>query len=189
MSDNLALADALDPERLGSLARTERDPRQVWANRLEAMPAHDAEFRALQEAYRSTGGIGRGESLAQRMSLIGTGGYVDLARRLVQREVFSFQWHDDFWLPMFQFDAHLLTPCGAIGRVLAALLGPGRERASRAPDGWALAHWFVTPDEMLEGLTPLCLIDVRTDAVIAAAVRQRLKGLRPADESRRGRSS
>jgi hypothetical protein len=108
------------------------------------------------------------------MSLLGTGGYVDLARRLVARELFSFQWQDDFWLPMFQFDPVLLLPRAGIARLLAAF-GTNRDPVDRL-DGWMLARWFVTPDAALDGDTPLSRLDRDPDAVLAAAQRQAQSG-------------
>jgi Protein of unknown function (DUF2384) len=121
----------------------------------------DADFVALQQAYRSTGGIGCGESMALRMSISGNGGYVDLARRIVAGKLFSFQWHDQFWLPLFQFDPLLLTQREAPRRVLDELHG--------ALDGWAIAHWYVAPNTRLAGQRPLDLLDADLPAVLVAA--------------------
>lgn len=126
-----------------------------------AQRQRDADFVALQEAYRSAGGIGCGESMALRMSLTGSGGYVDLARRIVAGQLFSFQWHDQFWLPMFQFDAVLLTQREAPRRVLDELHG--------VLDGWAIAHWHVAPNAGLAGRRPLDLLDTDLPAVMGAA--------------------
>ena len=66
-----------------------------------AAVSRDADFMALQDAYRDRGGLARGDHLAARLSLAGRGGYVDLARRIVAGQLFSFRWHDSIWLPMF----------------------------------------------------------------------------------------
>jgi Protein of unknown function (DUF2384) len=136
------------------------------------LPGRDTEFIALQDAYRHSGGLARGESLAQRMSLAGTGGYVDLARRIVGGQLFSFQWHDDFWLPMFQFDPQGLAPREAPRRVLAELRG--------ALDGWAIAHWYLAPSQVLDGRAPLDLLDTAMPAVLEAARSARGDALRGA---------
>jgi len=135
-------------------------------------PARDAEFVDLQDAYRRSGGIARGESLAQRMSQTHPGGYVDLARRIVGGQLFSFQWYDDFWLPLFQFDPVRLVPREAPRRVLAELRG--------ALDGWALAHWFVTPQRRLDERLPLEVLDSDLPAVLAAARGARIDSQRSA---------
>jgi len=134
-----------------------------------ALPSRDTEFVGLQDAYRRSGGLARGESLARRMSLLGPGGYVDLARRIVGGQVFSFQWHQDFWLPLFQFDAAQLVPRDASRRVLSELRG--------ALDGWAVAHWYVRPDASLGERTPLEVLDTDLPAVLAAARRTRAETL------------
>jgi len=126
-----------------------------------ALPARDTEFVGLQEAYRASGGIARGESLAQRMSLVGPGGYLDLARRIASGELFSFRWHDDFWLPIFQFEPLHLMPREAPRRVLSELHG--------ALDGWAVAHWYVTASLALDDHRPLDLLDSDLPAVLVAA--------------------
>jgi len=145
-----AYADASSHARPGHFPRGSRP-----------LPARDAEFIELQDAYRRSGGLARGESLAQRMSLVGPGGYVDLARRIVSGQLFSFPWHDDFWLPMFQFDPVRLVPHEAPRRVLAELRG--------ALDGWAIAHWYVTPHAALDERLPVDLLDTDLPAVLVAA--------------------
>jgi hypothetical protein len=151
------------------LARTEvthRVPTDPYPRRALATERRDAEFAVLQDAYRASGGMARGESLARRMSLVGTGGYIDLARRIVGGQLFSFQWHQDFWLPLFQFDPEHLLPREGPRRVLAELRG--------ALDGWGVARWFVTPCPALEGRTPLALLDVDLPAVLAVAHAERV---------------
>jgi hypothetical protein len=138
--------------------------------RRHAPPERDRDFIELQNAYRRRGGLARGESLAQRMSLAGSGGYVDLARRIVGGQLFSFTWHDDFWLPMFQFDPQRLTPGEAPRRVLAELRG--------ALDGWAIAHWYLKPSHALGGGRPLDLLDRDLEAVLLAAHSARQDALR-----------
>jgi hypothetical protein len=129
------------------------------------LPGRDPQFIALQEAYRSRGGLVSGESLARRMSAAGTGGYVDLARRIVGGQVFSFQWHQDFWLPLFQFHPEDFTPLEAPRRVTRLLRD--------VLDGWAVARWYVTPSQALDGRSPLALLDADLPAVLAAAQAQR----------------
>jgi hypothetical protein len=126
-----------------------------------APAARYAEFETLQAAYRDSGGIARGDVLASRMSAAGRGGYVDLARRIVAGQLFAFQWHESFWLPMFQFDPLSLALQEGPRRVLDALRG--------VLDGWALSHWYVQPNDRLQGQRPLDLMDVDPVGVLAAA--------------------
>jgi hypothetical protein len=125
------------------------------------MLARDSDFLALQTAYRMNGGIARGDDVAMRMGRVSDSGYVDLARRIVAGQVFSFQWHDSFWLPMFQFEAEAMTLREAPRRVLDVL--------RFVLDGWSLAHWHVQPSMVLGGRRPLDLIDAEPDLVLDAA--------------------
>lgn len=126
-----------------------------------APSGRNIQFAALQEAYRTSGGIARGDALATRMSATGRGGYLDLARRIVAGQLFTFKWHDSFWLPMFQFDPELLAPQEGPRRVLDEL--------RFALDGWAISHWYVQPNNRLSGHRPLDLLDSDLGGVLAAA--------------------
>jgi uncharacterized protein (DUF2384 family) len=75
--------------------------------------------------------------------------------------LFSFRWHDSFWLPMFQFDAESLTMREAPRRVLDELHG--------VFDGWDMAQWHVRAHDDLHGQRPLDLLDTDLAAVLAAA--------------------
>jgi hypothetical protein len=123
--------------------------------------ARDAAFVGLQEAYRGAGGIVRGDPLAARLGSCGHGGYIDLARGIVAGRLFSFQWHDSFWVPMFQFDPRLLTLREAPRRVMEELHG--------VFDGWDIAHWYVRANDWLSGQRPLDLLESDLPAVLAAA--------------------
>jgi hypothetical protein len=105
------------------------EPAASTASQRGAMPAcngaddatRDAAFVALQAAYRGHGGIASGDSLAARLDRAGRGGYLDLARRIVAGDLFSFRWNDAFWVPLFQFDPVLLTL-----RAARSTAGPSR---------------------------------------------------------------
>ena len=113
-------------------------------------PGNDAAFMALQAAYRPHGGLVRAEALAACMTAAGKGGYVDLARRIVAGQLFSFHWHHDFWLPLFQLDPGTLALRDGPQRVLDELRD--------VCDGWTLARWHVQPHAALGGRQPLELI-------------------------------
>lgn len=121
----------------------------------------DLAFMSLQAAYRAHGGLVRAEALAACMGAAGCGGYVDLARRIVAGQLFSFQWHDAIWLPLFQLDPRSLAPRDATRQVMDELRG--------AFDGWGLAHWYVLPHAALAGCTPLDRLTDDLPAVLAAA--------------------
>lgn len=121
----------------------------------------DRDFIALKVAYRSSGGIERGDDVARWMESRSTGDFVSLARLIVAGEVFSFEWHRSFWIPMFQFDTADLSLLPAPRLVLVEL----------APyfDGWSLATWFVAPHGRLGGRRPIDLLATRLADVLAAA--------------------
>ena len=134
--------------------------------------AGDADFVALQEAYRPYGGLVRAEALAACMTSAGAGGYVALARALVAGKLFSFEWHHAIWLPLFQLDPGTLAPCEARQRVLDELRD--------VLDGWALARWHVQPHAALGGRRPLDLPAQALPEVLAAARADRARLLGPA---------
>ena len=121
----------------------------------------DEEFVALRDEYRASGGIERGDDLARWMEARSSGDFVSLARLIVGGQVFSFEWHHSFWIPMFQFELPTLRLRDGPRRVLAEL--------APAFDGWRLAQWFVQPNEALSARRPLDLVDHQLEAVLAAA--------------------
>ncbi len=121
----------------------------------------DAEFVALRDAYRGSGGIERGDDLARWLDSRDRGNFIGLARWIVAGEVFSFAWNDTFWIPMFQFDLETLVLRPGAREVLAEL--------APALDGWGLVQWFVRPHEALGHRRPLDLFESVLPAVLAAA--------------------
>ena len=130
----------------------------------------DAEFVALQQAYRPQGGLVRAEALAACLGAAGCGGYVDLARRIVAGQLFSFEWHHDIWLPVFQLDPGTLAVREGPRRVLDELRG--------VLDGWALARWHVQPHAALGGRLPLDLLAPAPPAGAAEGLAQVLDAAR-----------
>lgn len=128
-------------------------------------PLPDGEFVRLQQAYRPSGGLAHGDELATRLHLQGTGGYARLARWIVGQQVFSFAWHEHFWLPMFQFEPVELTPREGLHHVLSEL--------ATVMDGPALAGWFASPNDALQGHSPVAMWATDKAAVHHAARLQR----------------
>lgn len=126
---------------------------------------HDTDFVSLQNAYRSSGGLAQGEELAARLHVSGEGGNACLARWIVSRQVFSFSWHDHFWLPLFQFDLAHMTLRQGLRPVLSEL--------SDLMDGSALAAWFARPNDSLQGHSPVAMWSNRWPEVFQAARLQR----------------
>lgn len=125
----------------------------------------DTAFLELQVAYRPTRGLARGDELAARLHVDGTGGHARLARWIVGRQVFSFAWNDDFWLPMFQFN----TLDYSLHSGMRPLLG----ELADVMDGWAIAAWFVQPSDFLGGQSPVQAWRDRGPDVYQAARLQR----------------
>jgi len=120
----------------------------------------DRAFIALQSAYRPHGGISRSHCLA-----VGGASVSDRARRIDElvddHQLFRFQWHHDWWLPMFQLDKSGPSLATAPRRVIAEL--------GDAFDGWAMAIWFVQPNSWLEGHSPIERLEANLPDVLAAA--------------------
>ena len=127
--------------------------------------ASDVGFITLQNAFRPSGGLASGKELATRLHTNGEGGYARLARWIVGGEVFSFAWHDHFWLPIFQFDLTHKTLRQGLRPVLSEL--------TDVMDGWALAAWFAQPNEALQGHSPVTMWLQRYPDVYQAARLQR----------------
>lgn len=155
----------LDWHRHGQAAAAGSQRQHTFAHATPDDAALDATFVALQSAYRGHGGIAQGDLLATGLSRAGRGGYAELARRIVAGDLFSFRWHDAFWVPLFQFDPLLLNLRAAPHRVLKELHG--------VLDGWAIASWHVRPHAGLRGRRPLDLLDTDLSAVLAAARAER----------------
>jgi hypothetical protein len=121
----------------------------------------DRDVAAMRAAYRATGGIARGEDLARWLEEHELGDFVTLARLIVSGAIFSFEWQDGFWIPMFQFDLHDLSVRPGPQQVLAELAADF--------DGWSLAVWFAKPNSWLADRRPVDLLASNLDAVRQAA--------------------
>lgn len=121
----------------------------------------DASFIALLNAYRPTGGLLRGDDLADLQAMRDQGDRVALARSIVAGEILCFEWNRTFWVPAFQLDRDSLLVASGARSVLAEL--------SRAFDSWLAAQWFVAPNAWLRGGAPVDLMVSDLPAVIDAA--------------------
>jgi len=150
-----------EPARLDWHAHAARAAHAAVAPPQPGPATGDSGFLALQAAYRGDGGIARGEDVAVLLSGCGGCGYVDLARSIVAGALFSFHWHETFWLPMFQFDPATMALREAPRRVLDELRG--------VFDGWDIAHWYVRANDALAGRRPIHLLETELPAVLTAA--------------------
>jgi hypothetical protein len=120
-----------------------------------------SDFEALRAAYRATGGLVEGDDLGRILEDRRSGDCVSLARLIMSRAVFGFQWHGLFWVPTFQFDRHDLSTRTSTRRIVEELMPPY--------DGWEMAAWFVQPNPWLNGRRPLDGIDSDAGQVLKAA--------------------
>jgi hypothetical protein len=124
-------------------------------------PERDQDFMEMLSTFRNTGGVARGDEVVDMLRAAHSFDVSHLARAIVNREVLSFEWHDELWLPLFQFDLKDMSLREAPRRVAAEL--------ACAFDGWALAQWFATPNSWLAGRMPVEVIgDYPADVFHAA---------------------
>jgi len=124
------------------------------------MPSAEA-FAALARTYRSSGGLALAEAVSAEFEGQGQGDFVTLARLIGAGHLFAVRWHEDLWVPRFQFQRDDFAPKPAVHRVLAELGG--------AFDDWGIAAWFVLGNDWLAGRRPVDLIDKDLQSVLGAA--------------------
>jgi hypothetical protein len=123
--------------------------------------ARDRQFIEMLRGFRETGGLARGDEVAD-MLLRATGHDVSLlARWIVTKQVLSFDWHGELWLPLFQFELATMERRENVRRVIAEL--------SPAFDAWHLSCWFATPNSWLSGRAPVESLAIDLPAVLQAA--------------------
>lgn len=118
-------------------------------------------FIALLEVFRDSGGTAPGDVVARLLEDHQRGDGVSLAKSIHQGHLFGFEWRNSLWVPMFQFDADDLTIKPAVQAVRAALPELG--------SGWAVAVWFASRNELLEGRRPVDLLEDELERVLDAA--------------------
>ena len=121
----------------------------------------DRQFVQMLRHYRESGGLARGDEVVERLAQCGNPGVPTLARQIVERSVMSFEWRNELWLPMFQFDL----------ADMALKAGPLQVAAELAPafDAWHTAFWFVQPNPWLKGRMPVDAINTELAEVLQAA--------------------
>ncbi len=126
----------------------------------------EREFVSLCESCRSSGGIVGGDDLARLLEDRHIGDFVSLGRCIASGEIFGFEWRGSTWIPMFQFEPTDLSIRSALVPVISAF--------GRARDGWELAEWFTRPNDLLNKLRPVDVLDSNPFAVLNAARADRL---------------
>ncbi len=115
----------------------------------------------LLAAFRSTGGVVRGDELAMMLEDLKMGDVASLGRAMASREICSFQWRSAFWVPMFQFDLESLSFKHGPRKILGEL--------TDVFDEWMLTAWFAQPNSWLGGRKPVDLLGSNLPAVHDAA--------------------
>jgi hypothetical protein len=123
-------------------------------------------FEAMIGAYKTCGGTARADDLALLLEERQNGDFVSVARRIVSRDIFSFEWQNHFWVPMFQFHAHDMSIRQEVRRVVHEL--------SAVLDNWTMALWFTEPNYWLKGRRPVDLMERQFSDVLNAARSDRL---------------
>lgn len=119
------------------------------------------DFDAIVGAYKTNGGTARADVLAMLLEEKNKGNFVSVVRRIVSGDIFSFEWQNHFWVPMFQFNLHDLSVKQEVRRVVYEL--------SAVLDNWTLALWFAEPNSWLKGRRPVDLVDSHFSEVLHAA--------------------
>ena len=142
------------------------DPRATLPGRMTARRPSEREFVSLCESCRSSGGIVGGDDLARLLEDRHIGDFVSLGRCIASGEVFGFEWRGCTWIPMFQFEPIDLS--------IRAVLVPVISAFGRVLDGWELADWFTRPNDLLNKLRPVDVLDSNPSGVLKAARADRL---------------
>ena len=116
---------------------------------------------SLMHAFRETGGVVSGDSLAMLLRSRSDQPLSLLARWIVNRQVLSFECHSQTLLPMFQFDLAGLTVRPELKPVMVEL--------SDVFDDREFVDWFATPNCWLSGESPVAVFSNDLAAVLQAA--------------------
>ena len=122
---------------------------------------NSAGVATLLAAFRSTGGVVRGDELARMLRDLKMGDVASMGRAIASKEICSFQWRSAFWIPMFQFDLDNLAFKHGPRKILLELTG--------VFDEWMLTAWFAQPNSWLNGCSPVDLLASDLPAVFEAA--------------------
>jgi hypothetical protein len=105
----------------------------------------DAQFIAMLNVYRASGGLARAQEVAAMCRCAGTG-LGTLAQQIIERKVVCLEWQSRIWLPLFQFQRPGMTLLPGLGAVLSELVA--------IYDDWDIANWFSRPNPWLADCTP-----------------------------------
>jgi hypothetical protein len=121
----------------------------------------DREFIKVLDLYRSHGGLARShEVVARSVRQLGPNA-ASFASWIGERQVISFLWQAQIWMPLFQFNRFDMMPAPKLRQVLVLL--------NTALDSWEVAAWFITEHTMLSGRPPAALLARDPALVLRAA--------------------
>lgn len=118
-------------------------------------------FVEMLKVYHASGGLTRGDTLGRLLDDWRCGDFISLARLIASNEIFSFKWHGQSWVPMFQFELRDLSVKPGPSRVVAEL--------KLSFDDWGTAAWFIEPNSWLHAKRPVDLVDSDPADVLEAA--------------------
>lgn len=136
----------------------------AWPGRcaqLEQKCQQDRRFMELLGAYRASGGLARAQEVRALHQRRGATERRALARRIAGREIISFEWQAQAWLPLFQFARDDMGLLPGLTPVLSELVP--------LYDSWEVAEWFVRDAPALHNSNPLALLPLGWDQVLDAA--------------------
>ena len=125
------------------------------------IPQADQQFLALVNAYQATGGLAWIGDLEAMFMLRSTGSARGLSDSIADRQVVHFEWQDQIWLPLFQFDLVRMQT----HRALAPVLG----RLNSIYSDWEIADWFSRINPWLKCFSPAQSLVANPAAVLDAA--------------------
>ena len=118
-------------------------------------------FNAIVSAYRLSGGTATADDLELMLEKKRKGRFVSVSQQILLRNIFSFEWQNQYWVPMFQFYPQDLTVKREVMRVVHEL--------TAVLDNWTLALWFTEPNSWLNNRRPVDMMDRHFLKVLNAA--------------------
>lgn len=128
---------------------------------LAPLPWANLQFLTLVNAYQATGGLAWIGDLEAMFMLRSTGSARDFSDAIADRQVVHFEWQDQVWLPLFQFDLVRMQTHSALTVVLNRLNGLYSD--------WEIADWFSRVNPWLKGRSPAQSLVANPAAVLDAA--------------------
>jgi hypothetical protein len=121
----------------------------------------DSSVRSLKHSFRTSGGVASCDEVTRLLRDHSNQPISQLARWIVTRQLVSFAWRSQTFIPLFQFDFAQMTIRPCVQLVIAEL--------SNAFDDWEVANWFVRPNSALDYLAPLEMLATDLAGVLSAA--------------------